>query len=522
MGSSDSKRARNPEGTTGEKRKAVRVWLLGGFRVSVGSRTITQDVWRLKKAAALLKLLAMAPGHRLHREQIMDLLWPDAGRKAASNSLRKTLHDSRKILDPDAGSRYLASEDESLVLRPSGNVWVDVDAFEEAAAIARRARDPAAYRAAIELYGGELLPEDRYEEWAEPRREELQSLHLALRFELAGFYEEHGEYEPAIEALRRVVAEEATNEEAHAGLMRLHALSGQRREALAQYERLRNILSRDLGTEPEAATRSLHEEIAAGRLPSAHTPAACLPTQRSTDAEGHNLPTPRTSFVGREREMTEVKRALAMTRLLTLTGVGGSGKTRLALEVARDLVGSYPDGVWLVELAGLSEETLVPQAVARTLGVSEQPDQPLTDTLVDALRPKSVLLVLDNCEHLVEASARLGDVLLDSCPHLRILATSREALDVAGEVRWSVPALSVPDPTRSPKVGKLEGYESAHLFAERASCRRPGFALSPENARAVAEVCWKLEGIPLAIELAAARVGTLSVARRRSVGNSPA
>ena len=144
--------------------EAVRVRLLGGFWVAVGTRTIEEDAWRLRKAAALVKLLALAPGHRLHREQLMDLLWPEVGKKAASNNLRHALHAARTILDPTAGSRYLASEDESLVLCPGGDVWVDVEAFEAAAATARRARDPAAHRAALDLYGGELLPEDRYEE----------------------------------------------------------------------------------------------------------------------------------------------------------------------------------------------------------------------------------------------------------------------------------------------------------------------------------------------------------------------
>src|SRR5215208_302973 len=150
MGSSGSKRVRNPETPVGEKRKAIRVWLLGGFRVSFGSRTITQDVWRLRKAAAMVKLLALAPSHRMHREHVMDLLWPDSSRKAVSNNLRQTLHAARRALDPSLGSQYLVSEDEQLLLCPQGELWVDVDAFEEAAATARRARDPAAYRAALE------------------------------------------------------------------------------------------------------------------------------------------------------------------------------------------------------------------------------------------------------------------------------------------------------------------------------------------------------------------------------------
>jgi predicted ATPase/DNA-binding CsgD family transcriptional regulator len=209
--------------------------------------------------------------------------------------------------------------------------------------------------------------------------------------------------------------------------------------------------------------------------------------------------------------MPEIRRALSATRLLTLTGVGGSGKTRLALEVARDLVGAYPDGVWLVELAPLSEEVLVPKAVAEALEVPERPGEPLADTLAEVLSNGELLLILDNCEHLLEASARLVDKLLDSCPHLSILATSREALGVEGEGRWPVPPLSVPERQPTPSSEELEAYESVHLFGERAKGRDPSFSLSPPNAFAVADICRMLEGIPLAIELAAARVSTLSV-----------
>jgi predicted ATPase/DNA-binding CsgD family transcriptional regulator len=215
--------------------------------------------------------------------------------------------------------------------------------------------------------------------------------------------------------------------------------------------------------------------------------------------------------VGREREMVEVERELAMTRLLAITGAGGSGKTRLALEVARDLLEAYPDGVWLVELAPLSEEALVPKAVAEALEVPERPGEPLTDTLAEVLRDRQLLLILDNCEHLLEATARLVDKLLDACPRLRIMATSREAIGVEGEIRWLVPPLSVLEPQGTPSPEELEGYESVRLFVKRARGRDPAFSLSPHNAVAVAEICWKLEGIPLAIELAAARIGTLSL-----------
>lgn len=235
-------------------------------------------------------------------------------------------------------------------------------------------------------------------------------------------------------------------------------------------------------------------------------------TRKSPGTPEHNLPAPRSSFVGREREIEEVERELATTRLLTLTGVGGSGKTRLALEVARDLLEAYPEGAWLVALAPLSEGPLVPKAVAEALGVPERPQEPLTDTLAEVLADSQLLLVVDNCEHLLGASARLVDALLDSCPRLRILATSREALGVEGEIRWLVPPLWVPEPQQgTPTSEKLEAYESVRLFVERAKGRDPSFSLSSQNALAVGEICRMLEGIPLAIELAAARVGTLSV-----------
>jgi predicted ATPase/DNA-binding SARP family transcriptional activator len=490
----------------------VRIWLLGGFRVSVGSKIIEQSAWRLRKPTSLVKLLTLAREHRLHREQAMDLLWPDLGRVAAANNLRQALYVARKTLDPDPklASRYLSSKDESLTVCPDGNLWVDVDAFEESAASARRSRDPAAYRAAIDLYAGDLLPEDRYEEWTEGRREELRQLYLVLLVELAARYEERDEHGPAIEVLRNATANEPTLEEAHAALMRLHALSGRPEQALAQYERLRGALSRGLGTEPGATTRRLREEIAVGTF--SPTPPAGPPQEEPQGAARHNLPAPKTSFVGRERDMLEVKRLLPMTLLLTLTGAGGAGKTRLALEVARDLVGAYPDGVWLVELAPLSEGDLVAQEVAGALEVQERPGQPLTDTLVDALGDKELLLVMDNCEHLAEAAARLVDALLDSCPRVRILATSREPLGVSGEVTRPVAPLSLPATTDGRFSSEsLMHYESVRLFVDRARLRLPDFRLTQENAAAVARMCRRLDGIPLAIELATARMGALAV-----------
>ena len=507
-GSADS-----PYGTP----EVVRVWLLDGFWVSVGSRSIGGDEWRLKNAGNLVKLLALAKDHRLHREQASGLLWPELDARAAANNLHHALYVARRTLEPSsppgAASSYLPLRHGHLALCPNGPLWVDVDAFEEAAKTARHAREAAAYQAALDLYSGELLPQDRYEPWAEQRRAELRELYLSLLFELAALYEEHGEYEPAIEALSGVVAEESTYEGAHAGLMRLYTLSGRRREALGQYQHLREALFRESGTEPDAASTLLQQEIWTGAFPPSPSPAGSPSEEHPpiAAAAGHNLPLRRDSFVGREHEAREVRRLLAMTGLLTLTGAGGCGKTRLALEVARTLASAYPDGVWLVELAPLSEAALVPQAVARTLGVREIPGRSLQDTLTDHLRKKNLLLVVDNCEHLVNPVAHLAEALLESSPRLRILATSREPLGVRGEAVWTVPPLSLPDSEGASSIRALAGAEAVRLLVERARLRLPGFELTGENAGAVGSICRKLDGMPLAIELAAARMGALAV-----------
>jgi len=493
--------------------------LLGSFRVAVGLRTIEESEWRLRKAASLLKLLALAPEHRLHKEQVKELLWPDLAPKAASNNLHHALHHVRRTLEPTrkpSASRYLHLRGEQLALCPQEPLWVDVEAFEEAAIIAKRRREATVYRAALELYTGELLPEDRYEEWVQERREELKRTYINLLLELAALYEEREEFGAAIEALERTVAEEPTHEEAYARLMRLYTLSGRHQEALGQYERLRQVLMRELGREPAGASRLLYEKILAGRFPPVRWSQEAKKeeerlTERPPEEGRHNLPPAWISFVGRERELAEVKRMLAKSWLLTLTGAGGSGKTRLAIEVAKELVSAYRDGVWLVELAGLSEPELVAQEVAAALGVRERPDRPLVSTLIDALRYEEMLLVLDNCEHLLGAVARLAKALLKVCPSLRILATTREPLGVEGETEWRVPTLSKPDSQRPPAVAELSGYESVRLFLDRARQRNPAFALTQNNAWAVAQICERLEGIPLAIELAAARVGVLSV-----------
>jgi predicted ATPase/DNA-binding XRE family transcriptional regulator len=224
----------------------------------------------------------------------------------------------------------------------------------------------------------------------------------------------------------------------------------------------------------------------------------------------NNLPAQVTSFVGRESELTELKRLLRATRLLTLTGSGGSGKTRLALQAASDLLGDYPQGVWVVDLAPLTHPELVPHAVAALLGARQEPGRELYETLASTLRQSHLLLMLDNCEHLVTACAQLVDALIHSCPQLNILATSREALGVAGETTWRVPPLRAADPRHLPELDALTQYEAVRLFVDRAVAVQPGFGVTNQNAPAVAQICYRLDGIPLAIELAAARARVLT------------
>jgi predicted ATPase len=244
---------------------------------------------------------------------------------------------------------------------------------------------------------------------------------------------------------------------------------------------------------------------------------ATFPPLRSLDAVANNLPLQLTSFVGREQEMAEVTRLLGTTRLLTLTGAGGAGKTRLAVQVAAGVVEDYPDGVWFVDLAPLADPALVPQTVATACGLRETPRHSALEDVVTLLRPRHVLLVLDNCEHLVDACAHLAHTVLLGCPHVCLLAASRAPLGLLEETVWRVPSLALPARSTEEPLERLTQYEGVRLFIERAVTARSDFQVTNTTAPALAEICWRLDGIPLAIELAAARVRVLGleqIARR--------
>jgi predicted ATPase len=389
----------------------VTIRLLGGFAAVRDGQPVPREAWRLRKARELVKLLALAPGQRLHREQAMDVLWGERDPAAAANNLNQVVHVARGALGPET----IEARDGLLRLEAE----VDVDAFERAAADARRVGAPSAYRAALSLYGGELLPENRYDDWAQERRQDIVELHEELKRELA-----------------------------------------------------------ELGL--------------AGAV--------------------RGLPLDASSFVGREHELRELRALLSGTRLLTLTGTGGAGKTRLALELARRAEPSYREGAALVELAAVRDGRLVVDAVAAALDVRALPGGGLADAIAELLASRSLLVVLDNCEHVLAACAALVDRLLRAAPRLAIVATSREPLRLAAEIVFRVPSLALPDPDVGLEPAGLLRYEAVQLFIERAAAAAPEFELDAESAADVARICFRLDGLPLALELAAGRLGALGSA----------
>ena len=509
--------------------------LLGGFLVSVGARTVDDAAWRWRKSRAIVKLLGLTKGHRLHKEEVLDRLWPDQLPKAAANNLYQAIHLARLALEPllpaSTASDWLRLQGDNILLDPRCGLSVDADDFEVAATAALRAHDTGALEQAVRLYAGELLPEDRYEDWTIERRETLHRLHLSLLMALASQHERTGDFPQAIGALEQAVASEPANEEAHVGLMRLYARAGLRSNALQQFQRLKESLRRDLDADPGPDSIALYQNVLAGHLPPGeHTPIDARRRSRSRpsperspaaraarlvrEAPPHlpgNLPASMTSFVGRRRELADLRELLPTTRLLTLAGPAGGGKTRLALALAESVRRDFQSGAWWVDLAPLADPALLASAVATSLNVREQPGRSILETLSEDVGSRNVLIVLDNCEHLLDECSRVANALLRAGPTPRILATSREALCAPGELLWRVPLMSLTAAAK-PSFEDAQQSEAIQLFVARAKSSAPAFALTLENVRAVADICRRLDGMPLAIELAAARARHLPVA----------
>ncbi len=231
-----------------------------------------------------------------------------------------------------------------------------------------------------------------------------------------------------------------------------------------------------------------------------------LAKDKTPEIKKHNLPISTTSFIGREKEMKEVRDLFQKSRLVTLTGAGGCGKTRLAREIALTLVKEYKDGVWFVDLAPVTDPNFVAKAITGVLSIKEAPNKPIIDTLIENIKDKSLLILLDNCEHLIQVCAEIADKLLQSVKGIRILATSREALNVSGEVVWGIPLLTFPDSVSKKDIDEVQRYEAIKLFIDRAGAGKPGFTLNPQNLSALVGICQSVSGIPLAIELAATRI----------------
>jgi predicted ATPase/DNA-binding SARP family transcriptional activator/Tfp pilus assembly protein PilF len=465
----------------------------------------------LGKPKTLLKIFVTHAGRLFSQDELIELLWPDAPADASAVNLRKRTSELRKALEPHLSR---GSQSHYILTSPGGycfnaqapyttdilefmRAWEEGQRFENAGQFGQAICE---YEKAIALTRGEFLAEDRYEEWTLALRERWHEIVLKALTRLAGCYAHLREYRRALEQCRKMLELAPTREEIYRQKMLYHYLAGEESETVHTYQTCVETLKRDLDLQPSPETRALYEQITKREV-SAPPPTAL-----------HNLPQELTSFIGREREISQIKQLLFSARLLTFTGPGGCGKTRLALKVATDLVHDFRDGVWLIELAALSDPAMVAHRVSAVLGLREPPGRPSIETLLKHLKAKNILLVLDNCEHLVHACARCAEMLLKACPNLQIMATSREALGVRGETLFPVPALSMPSaekPLPTPKV--LQQYEAISLFVERAQALVLGFALNKQNAQAIVRICHRLDGLPLAIELAAARVTSLSV-----------
>jgi predicted ATPase/DNA-binding SARP family transcriptional activator len=483
---------------------------LGTFQVTLGEKPVTDFV--SDKARALLAYLAVERNRPHRRETLAGLLWPDRPQSVALNSLRQALFNLRRAIgDQDASPPILFITRHTVQFNPNSDHWLDVTAFIERVVVSKshphhrletcglciQHLHLAAY-----MYRGNFLEglnpagSLAFEEWALLRREWLHGQGLDVLQSLADYYEQRGDYEQARDFARRQIELDPWREEAHQQLMRVLALSGERSAALAQYETCRLILGEELGTEPAQETIVLYRRIWAGEMSVSSLPPA------------HTLPIQLTPFIGREKELAQIAERLNQPgcRLLTLIGPGGIGKTRLAIQVAADKLDHFADGVYFVPLASFISAESLASAMADAVRFSFLNGENPEAQLVDYLREKEMFLVLDGFEHLLQG-ADLVLRILRNAPRVTILLTSQQRLGFQAECLFEIKGLAYAE---SEQVREDDNYSAVELFVERARRARADFALTAENTPGVMRICRLVEGMPLGIELAAARVGELS------------
>ena len=450
---------------------------------------------------ALLSLLLLEAGRPVAADRLIDELWTGAPPDGAEGTLRTYVSRLRVALGPSVA---LTASGAGYQIDVAGEA-IDVRRFEQliregdealAGRNPRRARDRLA--AALALWRGEPFEDLRTVAALGIEAERLEGLRLLAIERRIEADLELGAAAGLVDELERLVREQPFRERLWRHLMLALYRSDRQADALEAYRRARDQLDEHLGIEPGVELERLQGEILRHEVP----------TPRLTGAHG-NLPAEATSFVGRSAELAAVTQELEAHRLVTLTGVGGVGKTRLAVEVARGLTSHAPDGVWFVDLSSITDPDLVPGHVSTALDLREQPGVPILEHLAGWIRDRDLLLVLDNCEHLRDACAALADKLLRAGPGVRILATSRELLGVPGEMDQPVPPLALP---ARDDVAAARTSEAVRLLLDRARAVRPGLADSDEAVRIAARICADLDGLPLAIELAAARARALSLA----------
>jgi predicted ATPase/DNA-binding SARP family transcriptional activator/tetratricopeptide (TPR) repeat protein len=463
------------------------------------------------KERALLADLVVHAGRVVSVDRLVEDLWAERPPGNPANTLQGRVSALRRALG-SAGAGLV-------VTRPSGYVLeveperVDAGRFERLVAAAG-AGAVGLLEQGLGLWRGPALVEFADLPWAQVEAARLEELRLAAVERLVELRLAGGGHGGVVGELEGLVAAHPTRERLRGLLMLAYYRSGRQADALGVYQRTRVVLAEELGIDPSPELQRLHQQIL--------VQDPTLEAAERAGAAPHNLPERLTSFVGRDLELGELAKLVEQYRLVTVTGPGGAGKTSVAVELARRLVGGFADGVWLVELAALRDPALVGEAVAAVVGLGAEPSEPGARPLAPAERlaalvaDKAMLLVLDNCEHLVAACAELAGRLLQAGPRLRVLATSREVLGVPGEAIWPIPPLGVPmpapaglartDPAPDAVPEALARYDAVRLFAERAAAADPGFTLDAASAGVVAELCRRLDGLPPAIELAAARV----------------